>query len=541
MKYPSGGVSVDLRNPYCPWSTAPLQMRDGNQSYQVWARGHAWEGGHYLEGQTLADRLRDVLTADATRPRSLFEEALARFDGFYALVAVTPQGFLVAVDHLRSIPLFYGSKGQHLLLSDDAYAVRAFVGDQSFDDLSVKEFLLTGYVTGSATVCPHVKQLQAGEYLRVVATDPVTVQCTRYYRYIQGDYFQGEKQALYRSLQTAYDEVFDLLVRRAGGRQIVVPLSGGIDSRCVAAMLRLKRAANVFCFTYGVPDDWEVQIAAAVADSLGYEWAFVPYSRASWRRWAGSDEMRAYSLWASGLVSIPHVQDWPAIWELRKAGRIADGALIVPGIIVARDVPPQPQGESLSKAVAYVLKRHYRHWEWDDGRELLERAFRRKILSSVMGSDRTGRLSGIDAYERWGAQELHPKFNVNSVRAYEFWGCDWGLPLHSRPIMDFWARVPANLRVKKGLIRAYLEERVFSPSGVGGMRPPDARAPRNRLGSVHSRLTNPYLGSCGLLDMLSSWFDHSRAFGGRWRSLGHLLSVNSVGTAETLRAWKGDL
>ena len=535
------GISVELINPYCHWSTARLRAEEGTQSVQVWARGHAWAGGRYLEGQTLAAWLANALRLEPESPRALFHQALLELKGFYALVVRTQEGLLAAVDHLRSIPLFYGSKGQHLLLSDDAYAVRAFVGDQSFDDLSVKEFLLTGYVTGAETIFPNVRQLQAGEYLWIAASQPIQARTACYCRFAEGDSFSGAVEDLCEPTQELYEGLFGRLVRGVGRRQIVIPLSGGIDSRSVAAMCKLMGATDVLCFTYGEPGNWEASVSRTVSERLGYDWAFVPYSRRSWREWSRSSHGRTYVLYGSQLVSIPYLQDWPAVWELKKAGRIADDAVIVPGITVTREILDHPQKVGAEEAMAVVLRKYYALWMWRDRYEELAPLLKRKLLPFVAQYPVHGLGGTINAFESWGVQEANAKFFANSVRTYEFWGHDWRLPLFSREMTDFWARVPLDLRIDKRLCRAYLERKVFSPLGIAGLDRPRPTRNENRSEIMLRRLANPYLAGYDLQDIVRSWWLHSQAFGGRWRSLGSLLAVNSVCSAATLRRWEETL
>ncbi len=42
--------------------------------------------------------------------------------------------------------------------------------------------------------------------------------------------------------------------------------------------------------------------------------------------------MKAYFDFASGLVSLPHIQDWPAVFFLKEKKIISGDAIFVPGI-----------------------------------------------------------------------------------------------------------------------------------------------------------------------------------------------------------------
>jgi asparagine synthetase B (glutamine-hydrolysing) len=68
-----------------------------------------------------------------------------------------------------------------------------------------------------------------------------------------------------------------------------------------------------------------------------------------------------------------------------------------------------------------------------------------------------------DVFERWDLQERQAKFICNSVRAYEAFGHDWRLPLFDHELMDFWARVPLDLRFGRKLYFRFARERQVLP------------------------------------------------------------------------------
>ena len=532
-----GRFTVHLTNPYCPWSTAGVPSVDGRTCVEVWARGSGWDGDRYLEGQQLADWLCQRLGEDGSSERAVFAEALATLRGFFALVVRTRGYLLAAVDHQRSIPLFYGTKGTDLMLADDARSVRAFVGDWRIDDVAAKEFLLTAFVTGEDTLCPSVKQIQAGTYIWCQAIRLADIHVQTYYRFMLDESAVTCAEELYPLAQTVYQDVFHRLVRGAQGRQIVVPLSGGIDSRSVAAMLKLVGAKDVLCFSYGVPGNWEAVISQKVAAKLGYPWHFVPYTRRLWREGYRTRAGHEYASYAGNLVSIPHMQDWLAVREMKREGRISPGALFVPGHTTTRSLSSRPRVPGHEEVVSRILARYYRYWRWSARYDELAPLFGRKLRSAIADDAADSISETVGAFETWGFQDLFPKLYVNSVRVYEFWGFDWSLPLFDRQMMDLYAHIPLELRIGKGFFKSYLEDRVFGPLGIGGLHPPAGRrGPRAKL----DRITNPYLGAYSPADMLRSWRLHTRAFGGHARSLSLLLSINSIATSAMLHLWEAE-
>ena len=62
------------------------------------------------------------------------------------------------------------------------------------------------------------------------------------------------------------------LIKFANGRQIIVPLSGGYDSRLVASLLKQANYQNILCFTYGKKSSPEVIISKKVANKIFFYW-----------------------------------------------------------------------------------------------------------------------------------------------------------------------------------------------------------------------------------------------------------------------------
>ena len=302
-------------------------------------------------------------------------------------------------------------------------------------------------------------------------------------------------------------------------------------------MLKLVDAKDVLCFSYGVPGNWETEISRNVARKLGYPWEFVPYSRRQWRRWYRSREREAYALYAGQLVSIPHLQDWPAVGELKRRGSIAADALLVPGQTAPRELDYRPRCAGQEEIVRRILGRTYRYWNWSARGDELVPLFRRKVLDIIAGQSVESGIETVAAFESWGFQEMFPKFFINSVRAYEFWGFDWRLPIFGREMMDFYSQIPLAGRLDKSFFKSYLEERMFAPLDIGQLHAPEN--PRG-LKAWSARLAGVYLAGFTIGDYLHSWRLHTQAFGRRSGSPYLLLSVNSLTTATMLRLWEKD-
>jgi len=175
------------------------------------------------------------------------------------------------------------------------------------------------------------------------------VKTERYYRFVH----EYEQEVGIDELMAQHDQVliriFNRLIEIANGRAIVVPLSGGYDSRLIVLMLKRLGYENIITFTYGRPGNKESEVSRKVAELLGLQWEFVPYSNEDWYRWYNSSERKDYSKLAGNSCSLPHIQDWPAVWQLKNKNLIPGDCIFVPGH--SGDLPAGSRSTSVPRVI----------------------------------------------------------------------------------------------------------------------------------------------------------------------------------------------
>ncbi|GAA3904739.1 hypothetical protein GCM10022228_13680 [Halomonas cibimaris] len=404
------------------------------------------------------DTLQQALTLNA------FSQALTELNGFYAVVQQQPGKLFAAVDHIRSIPLFYGQRDATVFLSDEAEWVRQQVGDEVMDDLAREEFQLTGYVTGPDTLFPNVKQLQAGECLMITEhSNAPTVETQRYYRFLHTEPQDYDKALLEDQLDRIAVASIQRLIDHADGRQIVVPLSGGYDSRLIVSLLKRLGYENILTFTYGVPGNKESRYSKRVADALGLRWHFVEYSNELWRQAWESEARWQYQKWGSGWTSVAVVQDWLAVKIMKEKSVIDSDAVFVPGhggFVAGSHIPDAAfTGEALDlDDVCHALFQGHYNLAPADLFTTQVSSWKTRIKEKAEATEIKTAWQYADAYEKWEWQERQAKFICNSVRVYEFFGYDWWMPLWDKEFVDFWQDVPLALRKHKAWCIGYIKK-----------------------------------------------------------------------------------
>lgn len=372
--------------------------------------------------------------------------------GNFSLIWSDNGKLFAAVDHIRSIPLFYSIKQGILYISDEAEWVRREVGSLDRDKIATEEFLLSGIVTGGDTLYPDVKQLQAGELL-IFDYSINRLETHRYYQFTHAKPEQLTNSERTEKLWSKLDLAFSRLLKVANGRQLVLPLSGGYDSRLIATYLKKFGYKNILTFSYGKKNNREAEYSKKVATSLGFNWEFVEYTSEKWKKAWQTPEAEKYRKLAFNYSSLPHVQDWLAIRELKHRQLIEPDAIFIPGhsgdFVAGSHIPKKVfERTSLSPKELYesIINKHLSNspnvGENLSNFHILQERIKSRINLAFDGSPD----SFANNFELWDWQERQAKYIVNSVRVYEYFGFEWYLPLWDIEFVKFWENMPLNIR-----------------------------------------------------------------------------------------------
>lgn len=421
----------------------------------VYVTGWAAVGDAILSEKALAQHVLNGASSSRA-----FSDVIGMLNGNFSVVFDNGEAIYLGVDAVRSIPLFYREEGTVLKVSDD---IRPLCqnGDK-IDPDSLIEFATAGYVTGAHTLFSEIKAVQSGEYVSWnVPKDSPSAQ--RYYRYCCSYDAEDSVEELCNEFDGVLLSTFRRIIESLDGRQVVVPLSAGLDSRLVASMLKRCGYERVLCFYYGVPGSKQEVCSRETAKTLGYEWVYVPYSGSLWREALASEEMKCYWSFSWNGVSLPHCDDWLAVRALRELPQVSKDAVFVPGhtgdficgshLKYVFDPRWHEEPHAFNEA---MIKKHYSLWDNLVTGDRIRGAIIRRLheVLEAFPDDTDEDLARM--YEYWEWQERQAKYIINSVRVYEFFGFDWRIPLWDCSIMNFWARIPIALKMAKFFYRSYL-------------------------------------------------------------------------------------
>lgn len=420
---------------------------------------------HYIGSAEVAKQILNWLEIAGDEPdAAALSQFLVPLPNDWAFIAVSSGYRVAATDKVRSYPLFFSSRRFPCLISPSARAIQELTTSPFAEGAALIEFMLAGYVTGRDTLLADIKQLQAGDLLLVPAKGD-GLQLLRYYRYLPRPEERTAAEWIDDLAQTT-EGIFKRMIESAQGRPLLVPLSGGLDSRLIVCMLRYLGYDNVRTFSYGLPNNHEAKIAAQVAETAGFPWEFVPTSHSGFREFFWSAERKDFWELADGFSSIPTMQDVHPLKELRERG-LSDDTIVVNGqsgdFISGGHIPA-----SLLKAggrealLDAVLNKHFALRKslrtpanLAAVSERISKSFREIELAAGHP------LSPAAIYESWEWQERQCKYVIGGQRVYDWLGLNWRLPLWDADYLEFWSRVPFEVKLGQGLYKEFLRSRDY--------------------------------------------------------------------------------
>ncbi|AAL80916.1 asparagine synthase [Pyrococcus furiosus DSM 3638] len=392
------------------------------------------------------------------------ENILTTFYGIFSIAIKTDDKIHLISDTTRTFPMFYAVANDEILISDDTFFIKKKIDGQYNKDLKT-EFLRCGYVTGPETLINGVYQVQAGEIVVISEDGQIMRKFYHDYTVTQDELLKDSSDALKKEFLKILDKAIKRLILMANGDTIVIPLSGGYDSRAIATMLKKNGYENVILYTYGKPDSTEVRVAREVAKNLEFEWIFVEQNEDIVDPdYPERDFFLEFYKYAFNHVSTIHLQDFFVFKHLHDNSVIPKNSIIVPGhsgdFLGGSHLRKLPIPKSKRDVFNTILIKHYIVNE-----HIKLSPYVVKKINEYLNSFSEHTLPySLD--DNWNMKERQAKFIVNSNRTYEFFGYRHAIPLWDLELVEFFRRVPLEYKTKEVIYSDALRESVFKDFGV---------------------------------------------------------------------------
>jgi asparagine synthase (glutamine-hydrolysing) len=415
----------------------------------IWVTGFIRNENQYLTKDDLVNYFEGIDTI------SVFERILSSANGQFSVVIKTGVEIWAATDRLRNWPLFYTNIAGEFIISDDCYKLAEMQPVKLFDLNAVNSFMASGYVINNMTLIENVFQVEAGSF--VVLGNVVK---NIYYHNVRIE------KIIDRNIKTEakksgelFHTTFKNHLNALNDKFIVIPLSGGFDSRLVAAMVARYHPDNVLCYTYGIRENHEIAPAKEVARRLGLQWINIVYDSELVKGFLHDDFFNKYYPFVSNLSGMFFLQEYFAVKYLKEKRLIPDNSVFISGfsgdLLAGSYLTPVMKNQMNKEKISGLIFREYFR--------LIELKNSEKAIAVKLIGDRiSGQISETwKIIEMWDIKERHAKFIVNSAKVFSFFGYEYVFPLWDNILMDYFLDLPFALRLNRKLYEYTLKEYIF--------------------------------------------------------------------------------
>tara|TARA_B100001093_G_scaffold499834_1_gene549534 strand:- start:5927 stop:7567 length:1641 start_codon:yes stop_codon:yes gene_type:complete len=385
--------------------------------------------------------------------------------GHFAFVFKNEYFCIIVVDRVRSTPIFFSKLDQVIYISDHPDKI---VKNKSFkkdlDKDAINEFLMSGYTIGIKTLFKNLNTLVAGEFLLL---NKKSIKRIRYFKYYDSVYKKNKKE-LINDLSSVTLKIFKKLLSKIDNRQVVIPLSAGNDSRLVASILNFLNYKNVICYSYGRKNSFEVKTAERVSKKLGFKWFFVPLFNKQEISFYRSEEYKKYLFFSETYISIPYIQSLSTVKYLKEKNIINKNSIFINGnsgdfisgahtdILKKNKDPNGNFFQRKNKILNSLIGKHFSLWGYLKTEDRIK--YIKKELWSEINYffDKKNKNKDYQPFEFSEFVNRQAKYVISGQRAYEFYGFEWRLPLWDDEYLNFWAKIPGNLKENQVLFKEML-------------------------------------------------------------------------------------
>lgn len=428
--------------------------KNKNWSYFKYYKEKVWYAGEINIVKKIFYQIRNLEEVNI----HILKNILLNSDNKFALIFKLKSKLFCFTDSIRSYPIFYSKKNNKLIISNDAN--KLIKKSTPTNKKAIIDCLLSGYTHGRDTLYENIHSMMAAEIIFTSIKFSGNLKFNKYFIY--NFTFKKNKNNLNyfkKKLDIKFNKVISKLIKKANGRQIVVPLSGGLDSRLILCKLHEFKYKNIVSFTYGLNDNSDVKYAKIIAKLLDIKWKFVLFEKSKFQKYYNSNFKNKYDSFADNSLSLPNYQDIFFIKQLLDEKFIEKDSIIVNGqtgdFITGGQIPMNKEKKNFEYFNKEISSKHFFLFN-----RLNNPSIKRYIQETLKKFIQDKSLKNInfdEMLELWNFEERQTKYIINGQRAYEFMNLDWYLPFWDNELIKFWNSVPLKFKVNQILFKNYLK------------------------------------------------------------------------------------
>jgi len=350
--------------------------------------------------------------------------------------------------------LFYYHNEEHFFFAPKIRPLVRLGANKSLRKDAIIDFFLFGFLLGDKTFFQHIRQLRPASILEV-SKDGMNL--TTYWDYEYNENYHTEpEEELIEKLDTLWQKAIERRVK--GDKKILIPLSGGLDSRAIlAAALKCTSKDRIITFAFGEKGSFDLEIGKMVAKKAGVKHIALGVEKEDFRG--------QYDISMDDIEGMIHATPYFAIKKYKEMGKYGDdilsgymGGEIMGSLISARMLNKKMESEQDFIEAKNII------FDW---RKRCDLGQLQQLISFQNGdiknsfeetvSDITNVTSGdfinycakwLYKYEEWN-QTAFCVFRYKNIFKYS-------MPFLDNDVVNFMLGISPELRVNKKLYRSML-------------------------------------------------------------------------------------
>jgi len=431
-----------------------------NYGFKWQNKSNCWFKGYVFDGDILKTDDEIFSDLELIENKEQMSNWLTNSNGCFSVIIENMDIVILAVDKIRTFPIFYSIENKSIVVTDDPVTVYR-KSKQIFKQAEI-ELETAGYVTGKNTLINEVFQVQAGE---LITYHKKQIESTFYANFFVQKIDHSPFKLLQEKLSDSLETAFKRLINSLGGRQAVVPLSGGYDSRLIAAMLKKYGYQNVYTFTYGRAGNKELENSQKTAKALGFPWIFIEYNENLINGFIHDIRFFDYCNFAGKASSMFYMQDYFAVKYLHENKLIDSDAVFIPGHSgdsIAGSHLQASISEKVDKKtlIDIIYKKTYS--------QNIQKKYRKPLHHIIENyiQNLPAHMLAYNILESWVFSERQAKFIVNSANVFDFYGHEYRLPFWDCDLVSFFKTIPFNYKLFKTIYIKTLKETYFKTYSI---------------------------------------------------------------------------
>ncbi|NCC98529.1 MAG: asparagine synthetase B family protein [Bacteroidia bacterium] len=418
---------------------------------KCFVRGYCFdEQSNFIKSDELLSLFSDIQTEKE------FSKKLKQLNGIFQVIVETSEGVLAAGDIAGTNPLYYRNYNNKCFLSDDAYSL--LKTDEKIYKDAATDYTNLNYTLHSNTLINGIHRIEPMTYARI--SDNRVIASSYYsYRIYKNEINNIDIQ--YR-FSVALLNVFGRLIKYINGRQVIVPLSGGYDSRLIVAMLYRLNCKNIICYTIGDENSEEFEIAKTVAKRLGFKHYCIDNKLMATKCDLSKDaEFLEYCKYVGQLSNKIWTFDFLPVRWLKEQGIAESDAIFIPG----HSGDCLAGSHSSKNHITQHSTRSYMALKIMEDESFLGRnkALQNKIIKLLQKKEKTLTTSNFDNFV---IKNRLAKYINTATRVYSYFGFDIALPFWDIELMNFFKTLHPSLKKNQKFYHNYLDSSLFEPLDI---------------------------------------------------------------------------